>query len=77
MNTTHPPHRLARPLATRTVMNTLSASMPRNMPWNDAPEVMMIGTCIEDAMPLASMVLPVPGGPTINTPRSRLPPALT
>src|SRR5256885_983382 len=27
-------------------------------------------------MALASIVLPVPGGPTIRTPRSRLPPAL-
>jgi hypothetical protein len=51
--------------------------MPMNIPEKAAPDVMMIGECRLEAMPLASIVLPVPGGPTISTPRSRLPPART
>ena len=77
MKTAQPPHFLARFLAIRLSIRTLRMSMPRNMPAKEAPEVVMIGSWRLEAIALASMVLPVPGGPTIRIPRSRSPPAWT
>ena len=77
MKIAQPPQRLAFFLAARTIMKTATMSMPMNMPWKAEPELMMIGMWRLDAIALASIVLPVPGGPTIRTPRSRLPPAFT
>ncbi len=77
MKIVQPPQRFAFFLAARTAMKTATMSMPMNIPEKAAPEVMRIGVCRLDAMALASIVLPVPGGPTMRTPRSRLPPALT
>ena len=77
MKIAQPPQRLAFFLAARTIMKTDTMSMPRNIPEKAEPEVMMMGIWRLVAMPLASIVLPVPGGPTKSTPRSRLPPART
>ncbi len=77
MKMVQPPQRFALRLAALTIIQTATMSMPMNIPEKAAPEVMMIGECRVEAMPLASIVLPVPGGPTMSTPRSRLPPART
>ncbi len=77
MKMMQPPQRFAFFLAARTTIQTATMSMPMNMPLYPEPELTMIGVCSVVAMALASIVLPVPGGPTISTPRSRLPPALT
>src|SRR6266568_5109482 len=54
-----------------------SASTPKKIPPKDAPEATIMGIFNSVAMALANIVLPVPGGPTIMAPFSRLPPALT
>ena len=77
MKIVQPPQRLAFFFAARTIVHTATMSMPMNMPLNAEPELTMIGMCRLVAIALASIVFPVPGGPTIRTPRSRLPPALT
>ena len=77
MKIVQPPQRLACFLAARTIMNTATMSMPMNIPWKAPPEPTMIGIRRLVAIDLASIVLPVPGGPTMSTPRSRLPPAFT
>ena len=47
---------------------TLLAPMPTNISTNSEPEMEKNGTFDSPATALASMVLPVPGGPTSNMP---------
>ena len=47
---------------------TLEAPMPTNISTNSEPEMEKKGTSASPATALASMVLPVPGGPTSSTP---------
>ena len=47
---------------------TLDAPMPTNISTNSLPEMEKKGTLASPATALASMVLPVPGGPTSSTP---------
>ena len=51
--------------------------MPMKVCAKPEPGMVMNGQLNEVAMPLESIVLPVPGAPRKSTPRSRLPPALT
>ena len=74
MKMAQPPHFFARFFAIRDIIRTLSTSIPRNMPTKEAPEVTRMGSSRVLAIALASMVFPVPGGPTIKMPRSRRPP---
>ena len=47
---------------------TLLAPTPTNISTNSDPEILKKGTSASPATALASIVLPVPGGPTNNTP---------
>ena len=47
---------------------TLDAPMPTNISTNSEPDMEKNGTLASPATALASMVLPVPGGPTSSTP---------
>ena len=47
---------------------TLEAPIPTNISTNSEPEMEKKGTPASPATALASMVLPVPGGPTSSTP---------
>src|SRR5699024_4164968 len=47
---------------------TLEAPMPTNISTNSEPDIEKKGTPASPATALASMVLPVPGGPTSKTP---------
>ena len=47
---------------------TLDAPMPTNISTNSEPEMEKKGTWDSPATALASMVLPVPGGPTSRMP---------
>ena len=47
---------------------TLEAPMPTNISTNSEPEMEKKGTLDSPATALASMVLPVPGGPTSRMP---------
>ena len=47
---------------------TLDAPMPTNISTNSEPDMEKKGTCASPATAFASMVLPVPGGPTSRTP---------
>ena len=55
---------------------TRLAPTPTNISTKSEPEIAKNGTLASPAMALASSVLPVPGGPTISTPRGILPPSL-
>ena len=70
-----PPHlrasRRARPMR----MSTITTSMPMNVEAKPEPGIIMIGELKLVAMPLESIVLPVPGAPMNSSPRSGLPPA--
>ena len=53
---------------------TLAAPIPTNISTNSEPEMEKKGTWASPATALASKVLPVPGGPTSNTPLGSLAP---
>ena len=53
---------------------TREAPTPTNISTKSEPESEKKGTCASPATALASKVLPVPGGPTSNTPLGILPP---
>ena len=56
---------------------TLEAPMPTNISTNSEPEMEKKGTLDSPATALASMVLPVPGGPTSRMPLGILAPMLS
>ena len=53
---------------------TLAAPMPTNISTNSEPDMEKKGTWASPATAFASRVLPVPGGPTSNTPLGSLAP---
>ena len=55
-------------LAWRNRSRTLEAPMPTNISTNSEPDMEKKGTLDSPATALASMVLPVPGGPTSRMP---------
>jgi hypothetical protein len=65
MNTMHGALRLAWSKRSR----TRDAPTPTNISTNSEPEIEKKGTPASPATARASMVLPVPGGPTRSTPR--------
>ena len=78
MKTMHwPPHLEASRLALNASQRTSTASIPMKVCAKPEPGIVTNGQLNDVAMPLESIVLPVPGGPRNSTPRSRLPPALT
>ena len=56
-------------LACSNMSRTRAAPTPTNISTKSEPEIVKNGTLASPAMDLASSVLPVPGGPTISTPR--------
>ena len=54
---------------------TLAAPTPTNISTNSDPLILKKGTLASPATAFASNVLPVPGGPTSNTPFGILPPS--
>ncbi len=54
---------------------TRDAPTPTNISTKSEPEIVKNGTLASPAIARAINVLPVPGGPTINTPRGILPPS--
>ncbi len=54
---------------------TRDAPTPTNISTKSEPEMVKNGTLASPAMAFASRVLPVPGGPTMSTPRGILPPS--
>ena len=54
----------------------MTTSMPMNVCAKPEPGMVTIGELNDVAMPLESIVLPVPGAPMKSRPRSGLPPAL-
>ncbi len=54
---------------------TRAAPTPTNISTKSEPEMLKKGTLASPAMALASKVLPVPGEPTMSTPRGILPPS--
>jgi hypothetical protein len=76
MKTMHwPPHLRASFLALRASQRTIITSMPMKVWANPEPGIVTIGELKPVAIPLASIVLPVPGAPRKSRPRSRRPPA--
>ena len=71
-----PPHLRASLRALRIRNMTMTTSMPMNVCAKPEPGIVTIGALNEVAMPLESIVLPVPGAPMNSRPRSGLPPAL-
>ena len=57
------------------ISRTREAPTPTNSSTKSEPEMVKNGTLASPAMALASKVLPVPGKPTIKTPRGILPPS--
>ena len=55
-------------LACSNISRTREAPTPTNISTKSEPEMLKNGTLASPAMALANKVLPVPGGPTINTP---------
>ena len=55
---------------------TREAPTPTNISTKSEPDIEKKGTLASPAIALANKVLPVPGGPTINTPRGMRPPNL-
>ncbi len=62
-------------LACSNMSRTRDAPTPTNISTKSEPEIEKNGTLASPAMALASSVLPVPGGPTISTPRGMRPPS--
>ena len=62
-------------LACSNMSRTRLAPTPTNISTKSEPEMVKKGTLASPAMALASSVLPVPGEPTISTPRGILPPS--
>ena len=69
-----PPHLRASFLALWPIHCTATTSMPMNVCAKPEPGTAMNGALKPVAMALASIVLPVPGGPMKSSPRSGLPP---
>ena len=61
-------------LAVSNISRTRDAPTPTNISTKSEPEMVKNGTFASPAMALANKVLPVPGGPTIKTPRGMRPP---
>ena len=61
-------------LACSNISRTREAPTPTNISTKSEPEILKKGTLASPATALASSVLPVPGLPTIKTPRGILPP---
>ncbi len=61
-------------LACSNMSRTREAPTPTNISTKSDPEMVKNGTFASPAIALASSVLPVPGEPTISTPRGILPP---
>ena len=61
-------------LACSNISRTRDAPTPTNISTKSDPEIEKNGTLASPAMALARRVLPVPGGPTINTPLGIRPP---
>ena len=70
------PHLRASLRALRMRNMTMTTSMPMNVCAKPEPGIVTIGELNDVAMPLESIVLPVPGAPMKSRPRSGLPPAL-
>ena len=62
-------------LALSNMSRTRAAPTPTNISTKSDPEIEKNGTLASPAIPLASRVLPVPGGPTSNKPRGIRPPS--
>ena len=62
-------------LAFSNMSRTRAAPTPTNISTKSEPEIEKNGTLASPAMPLASKVLPVPGGPTSSRPRGMRPPS--
>ncbi len=62
-------------LAFSNMSRTRAAPTPTNISTKSEPEMLKNGTLASPAMALASSVLPVPGEPTISTPRGMRPPS--
>ncbi len=62
-------------LACSNMSRTRLAPTPTNISTKSEPEIEKNGTLASPAIALASSVLPVPGGPTMSTPRGILPPS--
>ncbi len=69
-----PPHLRASRLALAPIHCTATTSMPMNVCAKPEPGTAMKGALKPVAIALASIVLPVPGGPMKSSPRSGLPP---
>ena len=69
------PHLRASRRALRMRAITMMTSMPMKVCAKPEPGIVTIGELNDVAMPLESIVLPVPGGPMKSRPRSGLPPA--
>ena len=65
----------ARFLASANRSRTRAAPTPTNTSTNPEPVIAKNGTCASPATARAMSVLPVPGGPTISTPRGPIAPA--
>ena len=61
-------------LACSNISRTRDAPTPTNISTKSDPDMVKKGTFASPAIALANKVLPVPGGPTINTPLGILPP---
>ena len=61
-------------LACSNISRTLDAPTPTNISTKSEPEMVKNGTLASPAMARANKVLPVPGGPTMSTPRGMRPP---
>ena len=62
-------------LACSNISLTLDAPTPTNISTKSEPDIEKNGTFASPATALAKRVFPVPGGPTINTPRGIFPPS--
>ena len=63
-------------MACSNISRTRLAPTPTNISTKSEPEMLKNGTLASPAIALASNVLPVPGGPTIKTPRGMVAPSL-
>ena len=62
-------------LACSNMSRTREAPTPTNISTKSEPEIVKKGTLASPAIAFANKVLPVPGEPTIKTPRGILPPS--
>ena len=58
------------------ISRTRAAPTPTNISTKSDPEIVKNGTLASPAIARANNVLPVPGGPTMRTPRGMRPPNL-